>query len=86
MFWEREPVSLGLPGGGEGSLPAPPTPYRAGSEGASAATLLQPPPRTLGIPTSSAAPPPGNLVLPPLFVNRTIPTTSVQAHGMDGMP
>ena len=91
IYRERDPVSLGLSGcgwvggGGGGSLPVTPSPHRVDSDGASAATLIKPPPCTLGIPASSAVSP-GRLVTSSLYTACMILRTSGQVHGMACMP
>ena len=86
MFKERDPVSLGLRGGGEGLGGGwSPGPRCAGSGGAPVATLYQPPLHTLRTPTSAASAP-GRLAPSPSSATRMNPMKFVQAHGIADKP
>ena len=86
MFWEEDPVSVGLPGGGGGVPPPdPPAPFRAGSYNVSVVSPLLLPHRTLGIPPASGGDP--KTLDPSLSQVVYIPPPTLHlAHGMDGIP
>ena len=82
MFWERDPVSLGLTGGGVPLL-VPPDPHRAGSYSESAVTLPLPQLHTTGSSPSSNVYAERLDLSPPSF-SWKIPLTFCHAHGIAG--